>query len=260
MPENENDKPVIRKTWIMLKKAAPEYAEDGLIMHFCGEDGYVGNNWISRINEADKLTVANTKAKPSYNSEEKYYKSATTSGKYGYGFKSSFSITTSENTSFEIVTRDIKKVTSCNNATNNTFIFAGNCGTKYGNYDPPKGSIVLKKFPSSNNGANNNMISLGIAGGTQVYKTHINNFADNSLDTFTVVPGKGMYHNGVKVSDCDVVAGTTPYGVMQTYASYNTDWTSANNCKIHAVRIYNRQLTEEEVKQNYETDKIIYGE
>lgn len=262
MTNNEQDQPV-RKTWIMLKKAAPEYATEGLTMHFCGEDGYVGNNWVSRINPNDKLNAWYSKYKPTYNAEGKYYQSYTQTGYqrgYAYGFRSNFSLTTSENFAFEIVTRNIKAIRAVVSG-NHAYVAAGNCGSQYGNWTPPKGSVVLRKFNEGGGTdySNYNKINLYIQGDTNIYKKHVDEFADDSLDTFTIVPGQGLYHNGVKVSECGVVEGTTLMGIMQTYMSYETTYTSANRCKVHAVRVYNRKLTDDEILKNHKKDILVYG-
>ena len=56
----EPDQPVVRKTWTMIKKATPDYAQ-GMKIHFCGEDSLVDNAWVSRIDSNDKLTIASSK-------------------------------------------------------------------------------------------------------------------------------------------------------------------------------------------------------
>jgi hypothetical protein len=49
--------------------------------------------------------------------------------------------------------------------------------------------------------------------------------------------------------------------VVSNIAKNGTDSTATtySKCKIHAIRLYNRKLTDEEIQQNYEQDVRLYG-
>ena len=71
----------------------------------------------------------------------------------------------------------------------------------------------------------------------------------------------GYFHNGVKLEGvCTKPNSSTNISLLTNTGNYD----GAVQCyrgkgKIHAVRMYDRQLTEEEVMQNYQTDLNIYG-
>jgi hypothetical protein len=277
---NEDPKPV-RKTWIMLKKApviaknlfitkdnkkfmtsdgheflvkedkeepvtpptppAPikSYVTEGLVAHFSGEDNYIDGAWVDRIN-GYKLTPASTSAVPVYDTENKLYNVSTTGGMVS-------DLTTGgvAECSIEIVTRDVKDVVRPSN-TYGTIL-----GGTMKDHSIDNGLVIVKN--------KSEQISLQ-SYVSQVCTYHaINNseFEDNGLDTLTIVPHVGFFRNGVKVADCNAIPGSSLMGLFTHIGSNASSYRGKG--KVHAVRYYNRQLTEDEIVNNYNIDKDIYN-
>lgn len=274
---NEDPKPV-RKTWIMLKKAPVitknlfitkdnkkfmtsdgheflvkesneepiippipviKYVTEGLIAHFSGEDNYVDGVWVDRIN-GYKFTPVSASSAPTYDIENKLYNVYTTGGMI-----SDLIAGGTAECSIEIVTRDVKNVVRPSN-TYGTIL-----GGTMKDHSINDGLVIVKN--------KSDQISLQ-SYASQVCTYHpINNseFIANDLDTLTIVPYVGFFKNGVKVADCNAIPGESLVGLFTHTGGYASSYRGKG--KVHAVRYYNRQLTEDEIVKNYNTDKEIYN-
>jgi hypothetical protein len=219
------------------------YINNGLVALFSGEDDYKDGAWVDRVS-GYKFTPLSTSTAPVYDSEYKLYDQNT----FG-GMVSDFTIPAGGNFSFEVVTRDIYDATSSNMNSN----YATIVGCAMDGWSIASGGIVFIRRQTSENG-----YSFGSSGASvETYKLSRNNVVDNGLDTFTYVPNVGMFRNGVKVSDAGESKAERKVGLFTHYSGSYTNTYKAK-AKIHSVRVYNRELTAEEVAHNYEVDKEIY--
>lgn len=244
----ENDKPVVRKTWTMIKRAVrvPKYTE-GMQAHW---DGFQplnsSNQWVDVVN-GYTFTPVTSSAVPVHQDNLLNFT------KWG-GMKSSLRTPATSVTPYtlEITLRDTYSATPYLSDNYGTIIDTG-MDSDWISYP----GIHLRKFVSKVQIFYRNSSWKDPYGYVNIAKA---DFVPNGLDTFTFVPTKGIYRNGVCLQETpDMIMpeealgiGTYPAG---SYASYYK-----LKFKVHSVRYYPFELTEEQIKQNYETDKYIYGE
>jgi hypothetical protein len=220
------------------------YIANGLIAHFSGEDDYNNGSWLDRVN-GYKFTPIASSTQPKYDATNKLYNQDT----FG-GMVSDFTIPAGSGFSFEVAARDIYDATSSNISS----YYGTIVGCAMDGWGIADGGIVFIRRKNSDNG-----YAFGSSGSTiETYKLSRNNVVDNALDTFTYVPNVGIFHNGVKVSDAGESAAERKVGLFTHYSGSYTS-TYRAKAKIHSVRVYNRQLTAEEVAHNYAEDIRIYG-
>ena len=222
------------------------YVADGLQALFSGEDAYNGGAWVDRIN-GHKFTPTSTATAPSYVSDSKMYQATNFGGMLG-----NFDVPS--NYTLEFVFRDLKNVTNYD-ATGATYGFGFLMGSTFDNYTN-KNVCRITHLPSVQSfrcAIFNNTDVVGEQ--AEILKSDL---ADNGLDTITVIPGVGMFRNGVKIQDNTGTSTGGKIGLFTPYDGTNASYFRTKG-KIHAVRMYNRQLTEEEVLSNYNEDVRIYG-
>jgi hypothetical protein len=224
------------------------YIEDGLAIHFSGEDGYAIETvddvttyaWVDRVS-GYKFSIDSKSSVPTYDNENKLYKQT------GAGIMiGNFKIPGNANYTFEAVFRDIK---NSSNPTHNDYNAI--VGGDMNNWEVTTSSIAMGKNKTDN------AIWCALYGISRINIAN-DEFEDNGLTTFTIVPSVGIFRDGIKISDCGVPnaeRGISLFGHTSGPYTYYTRSTG----KIHSVRMYNRQLTAEEVLHNYETDIAIYG-
>lgn len=66
------------------------------------------------------------------------------------------------------------------------------------------------------------------------------------------------YANGTYFRDGAFGGGSSSSAIMELFAAAR-NWSSSNTIKMHAIRIYNKALTTEEVAANYAIDKVRFG-
>ena len=221
------------------------YITNGLVAHFSGEDGYVDGAWVDRIS-GYKFTPISTSTAPVYDEYLKLYE-ATTFG----GMKSDFKTPASSEYSFEITVRDFKNITS-NSMTNN---YATLMGGEIDQYTLTTDSLRLYRVATGASSEPNKLVA--VKGGSSIHVMDRSEFEDNGLDTFTFIPEVGIFRNGLKIADLGGSSVARGIGLFTEYSGLYTSYFRGKG-KIHSVRMYNRQLTPEEVAQNYEMDKEIY--
>ena len=221
------------------------YVENGLTALFVGLDDYVDGSWMDRVS-GYKFTPISSSTKPVYSAITKLYNQNT----FG-GMVSDFTIPAGSDFSFEVVTRDVKDATSSDMGSNYATIVGG----AMSNWSIAGGGIILLRNKTSSN-------TLGFISpenGVTAYSPSRDDIIDNGLDTFTYVPNVGIFHNGIKVSEANANTTERKVGLFTHYSGSYTSYYRAK-AKIHSVRVYNRQLTAEEVAQNHAEDIRIYGE
>lgn len=226
---------------VFQKTSSIQYITDGLVADFRGEDNYVDGSWVDRVS-GYKFTPVSTSTAPVHDSTNKLYQ-ATSFG----GMKSDF--TTGTTFTLEFTFRDVKNMVKAS-STNYATLVAGNMS----GYDQKNGVYIVKKQSTEE-------LSIFTKNGTTTSSSAIyslGNLPDNSLDTITFSIGVGIFHNGVKLSDCSKTITSGNIGLFTFYDQTNASSYKAKG-KIHAVRKYNRALTAEEVLQNYNADVSIYG-
>lgn len=219
-----------------------EYVKDGLVANFSGKDTYANGVWLDRIS-GYKFTPVSTNTRPQYKASERLYSAET----YG-GMIADFKLSGAEPYTFEVVTRDIKNAQS----ESLSLYYATIVGSDMVEWNNNDGGVFLAKLHNTYN----QDITFGLADINQ-YSVKQSELVDNSMDTFTVVPSVGVYHNGVKMGDCSTYEGENGVGLF-IHSSGSKVNSYRGLGKIHAVRVYNRYLTEEEIQYNYEQDIKIY--
>ena len=219
------------------------YVTDGLIAWFTGEDDYIDGAWVDRISGYKFIPKSQSTA-PVHDGVNNLYEATT----YG-GMVSDWQIPSSGAHTFEVVTRDIKNIT--NSSSSYKVIVGGD--TTNGGQSMATDTIALLKMGKS--GTNANKITVSRQGNdTTVYRIDPATLEDNSLDTFSYTRTE-VYHNAVKK---DSITATTNNRYVGLFAHKGS--TSFNGTgKIHAVRVYNRNLTADEIAQNHAEDVRIYG-
>lgn len=221
------------------------YITNGLVAHFSGEDNYKDGAWVDRVS-GYKFTPLSTSAAPVYDAEYKLYDQNT----FG-GMVSDFTIPAGADFSFEVVARDIYDATSSNLSS----YYGTIVGCAMDGYGIAGGGIVFIRRKQSDNG-----YAFGSQGSSvDTYKLPRSEVVDDALDTFTYVPNVGMFRNGVKLSDAGESVAERKIGLFTHYSGSYTSY-YRGKAKIHCVRVYDRQLTAEEVAQNRAEDIKIYGE
>ena len=217
------------------------YVTNGLLIHFSGEDNYVDNAWVDRVTGYKFESLGSGTKMPTYDAFNRLYQQ-TDKG----GLKSNFTLPAGTNYTFEVVARDLKNSTNSNSSYYSTIV-----GCQMENWRQTDGGVHLYRLDGSKGiqfGETKNGLAI----------MDINTFVDNALDTLTQVPGQAIYRNGEWVMDI----GENPYeryvGLFSHYEGGNANYYRGRG-KIHAVRVYNRQLTAEEVAQNHAEDIRIYG-
>lgn len=218
-----------------------EYVAAGLTASFSGYDGYIDGSWVDRVS-GYKFTPVSTSTAPVYDETNKLYEAT----QFG-GMRANFS--TGTTFSMEFVFRDVKNMQKASSSNYATLV-----GSNMSGYNQTNGVYITKR-PSAEE------MAVGIRNGTSspsyVYYP-FTNFVDNGLDTISIVPGLGFFHNGVKIGDCGTSITSGNIGLFTHYDQTNAGAYKAKG-KIHAVRHYNRALTAEEVLHNYNADISIYG-
>ena len=220
------------------------YVENGLTALFTGLDNYVDGSWVDRVS-GYKFTPISSSTKPVYSAIARLYNQNV----FG-GMVSDFTIPAGSDFSFEIVTRDIKNATSSSQGS----YYASIVGSAMDGWNVASGGIALQRLKTADN-----KIVCSMPGNGITPSIPYSNFVANSLDTFTIVPSVGVFHNGVKISDINANTTERKVGLFTHYSGSYTSYYRAK-AKIHSVRVYNRQLTAEEVAQNHAEDIRIYGE
>lgn len=222
------------------------YVSNGLIAHFSGEDDYNGGVWLDRVS-GYKFTPVSSDTAPVHDATNKLYEAT----QFG-GMLSDFTIPVGSDFTFEVVTRDIKNNEMVNLNANYGMIVG--CAMK--NWDIDNGGVFLMNWRYEVialrcNGGNTNAVpSAGI-------DIPLNSFIDNALDTFTIVPNVGLFRNGEWLIEAPQNTIERGVGLFTHYSgSYTSSFRTKG--KIHSVRMYNRQLTADEVMQNYKEDLRIY--
>ena len=215
------------------------YVVDGLVAHFSGEDDYIDGAWVDRVG-GYKLTPTTASAAPKYDVTNKLYNVDTTGG-----MVSDLNAGGVAECSIEVVTRDVK----------NTVRPSSSYGTILGgtmkDHSINDGLVIVRN--------KSEQISLQ-SYASQVCTYHaINNseFENNGLDTLTIVPYVGFFRNGVKLADCNATPGSSLIGLFTHIGSNASSYRGKG--KVHAIRYYNRQLTEDEIVNNHNIDKEIYN-
>ena len=218
------------------------YVTDGLIAHFSGEDALVDGAWVDRIN-GHTFTANGNSTLPVHDAVNKLYNQQELGGMI-----SDFILPTGSNYTFEVVTRDIRNAQSSNMSS----YYATIVGCQIEKWTQTAGGVHLYRLSSSDN-----QIQFGEAQNGLV-KISRNEFVDGALDTFTQVPGQALYRNGIKVANAGENPADRKVGLFRHYEGTNAG-TYRGKGKIHAIRLYDRQLTMDEVAQNHAEDIRIYG-
>ena len=252
MTENENDKPQpVRKTVVMLKRAEPAYGGK-LIHHWCGLDAPVDNNWVDRVSGM-KFIPRNAKSIPQH--IDNLYKLPYIGNLNHGGFISEDNIATVGRT-IELVTLDLAKASKTYwSASHGSLLENGGVNSSWKN--------VYTPFLYFRTSWKEDKVFTGayMIGSTSIPKADL-----YGINTFTLVlgtpedPVSKTYYNGVLLQESNATdlgnrkfgLGTMPYGS-------NSHYYTAANLQVHAVRVYDGRLSDKQVLQNYEIDKIKYA-
>jgi hypothetical protein len=224
-----------------------DYVLEGLVAWFSGEDDYTDGAWVDRIS-GYKFTPVSTSTAPVYDADNKLYEAQS----FG-GMKSDFQLPASSEYSFEIVVRDFKNITS-DNMSSHYAVLMGGAMDKYTSL-----TDTLRLNRISTGASSNANKLLATKAGDVTHVMDRSEFEDNALDTFTFVPEVGLFRNGIKLTDLGASTTARGIGLFIEYSGMYINYYRSKG-KIHSVRMYNRQLTAEEVAHNYATDLGIYGE
>lgn len=220
------------------------YVTDGLIAWFTGEDGYIDGAWVDRISGYKFKPVSGSTA-PVHDSVNKLYEAT----KLG-GMISDWQIPSDGPHTFEVVTRDIKNMGRA--STNNYGVLVG--GDMSG-YSMVTDTIAIIKL--ANSGTDANIINVTRLGNTEpIYKIDPATLEDKSLDTFSYTR-TALYHNAVKKDSMPTTTNKRYVGLFTHKGTAASSYRGTG--KIHAVRVYNRNLTAEEIAQNRAEDIRLYG-
>lgn len=222
--------------WRFIKKPA-QYVE-GMTRHFTGATPPVDNKWYDIINNIPmNLTTTAT-----YDAEQKLY--SLPQGCNGEVYQTNIASTT------EYVFRNLKGV-RC------TYHYES-----WGDFVRPSdkdnnGSFqILKVYSTAKQFA-----FLWSSGGAGTISTYINRTADqlglvaDALTTITYT-STGLYINGKFI---DSWGGTMVNRKSNMLFGGSSTFGTAG-MKLHEIRFYPFDLTEEQIIQNHETDKAKYGE
>lgn len=277
---NENDKPVIRKTWLMIKKApvvvknlfmtkdnkrfitadgheflvkenkeepepAPQYIMHEAAAIWLGENGLNENNeWVDTVNGHTFSPLAS--AVPQHNSEAKLLDF----NAFG-GMKCSFPLpaTTETQYTIELVVRDMDEALP----SYPTDKWSKLIGPEMASWQNKNKSFDLHAFWSDKAYC----ISYRTASSTDAnyYSTRVR---EHGLTTFTIIPTQGLWINGEKEASCNLDCIETQFALGSGIGGYSSY--SQTKFKVHGFRYYPIELTDEQIKNNYEVDKITYGE
>lgn len=233
---NENNKPVVRKTWVMLKKAIPEYAK-GMTRHFTGSTAPVDNKWYDEINNVAISLASNS----SYDADKKLY--SIKQGSNGEVYQTGIASTT------EYVFRHMKGI-RCTYYSGGwaEFVRPGDMNNN--------GSFQLLKVCDNAS----SFAFLWSSGGAGTISTYIRKkpaelgLVDNALTTVTYT-SKGLYINGQFIGSWGKSLvnrkSNLRFGGGSTFGS--------DGIKVHDVRFYPFDLTDEEIAANHAADKARYG-
>jgi hypothetical protein len=219
------------------------YITDGLVALFSGEDKYVNDTWVDRINGYTFSSLGSGAKIPVYDAINKLDQQ-----KEKGGLKSNFILPAGSNYTFEVVTRDAKNATS---STMSNY-YATIVGCQMENWRQTEGGVHLYRLPTSDD-----KFQFGESKNGLGYIPR-DEFVDGALDTFTQIPGQALYRNGEKIMDIGENPADRYVGLFSHYEGSNANYYRGMG-KIHAVRVYGRQLTAEEVAHNHEEDIRIYG-
>lgn len=217
-----------------------DYVDDGLIMLFSGEDEMTLGTWRDRIGGFKFVSTGNA---PTYDAENKLYHQTGAGSMLG-----DFVMPAHANYSFEVTIRDILGI--YNPASSSSGAYCAIVGSNMTGYEIKASGTFI--------GKNTSNVFCGIFEISRIDMPH-SKFTSGELSTFTFVPTVGIFLNGAKILDCGTPTIARNISLFGHYdGSYRSN--SYSTGKIHSVRMYNRQLTAEEVMQNYEEDVRIYGE
>ena len=279
---NENDRPE-RKTWRMIRKApvvlknlfmtkdnkkfmtvdgheflvkeneepiipAPQYIMHEAAAIWSGEYGLNENNeWVDRINNYT-FTPINASKVPLYDSANKLLNI----NDFG-GMQSSLSLPATSEVPYtlELVVRDMDEAET--SARDN---WGKLIGPEMNNWNNKSKSFGLSTFW---NNYNNNAYAVTYRSSIDIHH-YTTSKREHGLTTLTVVPTLGIWVNGEKEVDFNLDCAEIIFALGSGVGSYNYTYASQTKFKVHGVRYYPMELTDEQIKNNYEVDKITYGE
>ena len=247
MANNNEDPKPIRKTWTMLKKAIqiPQHT-NGMTVCWDGLDNLnASNQWVDKIS-GYTFSLDNAKVIPVHEKNVYNFKAIG-------GMRSNFETPSTADVSWtiEIVTRDIRNSVPYLSDDWGVVIHPGLNSSWKDVYH----GITLRKQQTTN--PYTIFMAVNQVGGISM---PIADFKENEMDTWTWVPMRGLYRNGVCIKAFETTKTINPFKLSLAIPFLDS---SVNDCyrlkcKIHEVRYYPFELTDKQIADNYQADLYKY--